>query len=270
MKNFLCLTTIPTRLEYLPIFLSAIKKQTVQPDKIILFVPKKYNKRKFEDIDIKKIPKEFCIERCIDYGPATKILPGIEKFKGQDIRLIFCDDDRIYSSNWLERLIDFSNKHPNSCIADEVTSVDALLHLWRYGFTKKGFSYRIKRFFSLGIWKPKNFNNVKPNIIHGFGGVVVKPFFFKNDTFDIPELAWPNDDIWLSAHLKKNGIEIIYTYRSKNEKSLQIAKKGDSIYIDDELVNSIIDGKNKLEVNYQIFKYCIEKLKVWENYKKYL
>lgn len=267
MKNIITLTTIPTRTEYLVFFLKNFENQSIQPDKIELYIPYEYARRNLGKIDLKKIPSDFNVIRCEDFGPATKIIPALKNHKNDNVRLIFCDDDRYYSNEWLSRLIKQSENNPTKCIADEVTSVDALLHLYKEGFIKKDINYRLKRLFSLGLWKPKNFNNVKPNIIHGFGGVVVKPKFFCDLIFNIPDVAWPNDDIWISANLEKNDVEIMYTKRKKKDKSQPIFLPGEKYYQDDELVNAIIHGKNKLNVNYSIIKYCIENLEIWKNYK---
>lgn len=270
MKNIITLTTIPSRVGYLSFFLKNLENQLKQPDKVELYIPYEYSRRDLGVINLKKIPSAFDVIRCDDYGPATKIIPALIKHKNTTNRLIFCDDDRYYFNDWLSRLVMLSDNNPNCCIADEVTSIDALLHLYKEGYIKKNFYYRVKRILTLGIWKPKNFNNVKPNLVHGFGGVLVKPQFFSNDFFDLPDQVWPNDDIWISAHLEKNKIQIIYSQREKFKKSKPIFLPGDREYQSDELVNAEIYGVNKLKINFLIIKYCVENLNVWQKYKTFI
>ena len=45
-------------------------------------------------------------------------------------------------------------------------------------------------------------------MIFGVGGAVVRPEFFDDVAYDIPEEAWAVDDVWLSAQLARRGIAI--------------------------------------------------------------
>jgi len=42
----------------------------------------------------------------------------------------------------------------------------------------------------------------------GWGGVLVQPHFLSDSVFDIPDILWTVDDIWLSGHLAMNDIPI--------------------------------------------------------------
>jgi hypothetical protein len=46
------------------------------------------------------------------------------------------------------------------------------------------------------------------DICQGFGGTLVRPDFFGPEVFDIPDLLWTVDDIWLSGHLATRGVTI--------------------------------------------------------------
>ncbi len=36
-------------------------------------------------------------------------------------------------------------------------------------------------------------------------GVLVRPEFFPQEVFDIPDFAWPVDDVWFSGQAMRNG-----------------------------------------------------------------
>ena len=40
------------------------------------------------------------------------------------------------------------------------------------------------------------------DILQGLGGVVVRPDFFDDEAFDIPDILWAVDDVWLSGMLE--------------------------------------------------------------------
>ena len=84
------LTTIPCRVEYLQRVIDNILNQSVKPDRIILYVPREYEKRSLGKVDFNNLPHGCDIIYCDqDYGPATKILPALQEYKDQDVSLIY-------------------------------------------------------------------------------------------------------------------------------------------------------------------------------------
>ena len=78
------------------------------------------------------------------------MLPAVKEYQGQDVNILFCDDDKVYDPDWAQRFLDASTEHPNHCILEE-------------------------------------------------GGVLVRPSFFTDVAFDIPDILWTVD----SASLHK-------------------------------------------------------------------
>merc|ERR1711865_654407 len=81
--------------------LDSIKNQTINPDIILLNIPK---------IDIPDIIRDYCTENDItinildrDYGPATKLLGALKynKIKDYDF-IITIDDDHLYPPNMMK------------------------------------------------------------------------------------------------------------------------------------------------------------------------
>ena len=127
MKTIISLTTIPSRFKYIGETLESLLAQDIKVDKIILYVPK-YYKRFDEKLDkLPPVPKGIVAKFSeTDYGPATKILPAVKDFLDEDVRIIFCDDDRIYPKNLVSTLISASKKRPNDVITLEGLS---LIHI---------------------------------------------------------------------------------------------------------------------------------------------
>jgi hypothetical protein len=110
------LTTIPSRLEKLPMVLdSLIDKQTVKPDVVYLNVPHVFG-RTGEVYDMSKLHysnPRLKILRCDDYGPVTKVLPALEAEHGNERTVIlYTDDDAIPPPDFVEQYVRQSRRKP--------------------------------------------------------------------------------------------------------------------------------------------------------------
>jgi hypothetical protein len=197
--------------------LRALAAQRADIEAVILYLPRRYSRLNVDLGALPDVPEGITI-RVIDedFGPATKILPALREFRGQDVNLIFGDDDHIYDPDWAGRLLASAEAHPGCAIAEEGGDVR---HYSSYEWSgplqprarrlKKNLRYRLRRIASLGRWRPRR--NGFPgyvDLIEGFGGVLVRPEFFTGAVFDIPKLLWMVDDIWLSGQLAANGVPI--------------------------------------------------------------
>jgi len=215
------LTTTPSRISGILPTLVSISKQSPRPEETVLFLPKKYKRWPNSMLRIPKELTKYCRIEFVDtdYGPATKILPAVKEYLGKDVLIVYCDDDQIYKAGWLEALLTEAFKYENTCIACDG---DSLLRHKKVRMGK-GVLYRLLRVLSFGIYKPmkKRWIASEVDIVKGYGGVVVRPSFFPDDVFNIPEIVWLVDDVWLSANMKKNGITLRMlangsAYREKN------------------------------------------------------
>ena len=102
---YVSLSTIPQRLKNLNKSVESLLKQTRKPDKIFINIPFKY-KRFPKTIDDSQIPKfnisEVEITRCEDYGPGTKLLGSLNKFKKNSL-VILADDDHTYDDYMIDK-----------------------------------------------------------------------------------------------------------------------------------------------------------------------
>lgn len=210
------LTSIPPRFGSLHACLSALLQQTAEIAAVNLYLPRQY--RRFPGTwPLPIVPEGVSIHQVAhDLGPATKILPAVAAYRGTDTLILFCDDDRIYDPGWAAHLIAAAKAHPGSAVAAFGTKVS---HISDTGwvspqvpaapFVKKDLAYRAKRALSLGRWKPSAVSGSGyVDILCGWGGASVRPEFFQASDFEIPDVLWTVDDVWLSGCLAKNGLSI--------------------------------------------------------------
>lgn len=261
------LTTIPSRVRHLSKVLDSINNQTVLPSKIELNLPAEYYKRSLGKVNRKLIPTDIDVYDCEDFGPATKILPTLKRYSESDRQIIYCDDDKIYHKNWIRNLVAASESKPTSAICDDCISVRSIIY--RYHHPKKDLRYTLKKFLSLGRYHPyRTDKNNQSDIAQGFGGVLVRPSFFPNTVFSIPDVLWSVDDIWLSGNLILNGTKICWSGRSKDEKAKPIFIDGQELgQMPDSLNVSKVDGFYRHSADYYAVKYFQENFGIWNAQK---
>ncbi len=165
-----------------------------------------------------------------DYGPATKILPSVADFRGSDVPLIYCDDDRVASPEWASNLLDASKAHPEDCITISGWDID------RFGYAPKrkpedlpraepmrslyDVNYRFARLKQLVTDTVAGRKSVKPSryrnfrregycdVMEGCGGVLVRSALIPERAFDIPAKIWPMDDVWLGGMVTYGGNKV--------------------------------------------------------------
>lgn len=210
------LSSIPSRFKLLGPTLNSLLNQSIKASEIRLYIPRQY--RRFVDWDgeLPTVPSGVTIHRCeIDYGPATKVLPAASDLKSQDVDILFCDDDKVYDNTWHERFKTASLKLPNTCIVEVGESFPDISdqcrpadRLPRGGRKRKDLSYRMKRLLSFNRYKPYLTVNGYVDQISGYGGVLVRPQWFDDLFYDIPDVMWTVDDPWISGHLARVGVPI--------------------------------------------------------------
>jgi hypothetical protein len=267
-KTVVTLTTIPPRFPYIAETLGSLLAQKARIDTIELWIPTKYKRFDFDVIkDLPPVPEGVKIRLAEeDMGPATKILPAVRAYAGQDVKLLFCDDDKLYDPKWAARLISASIKHPDCCIVEEGGDLrHNSMHDWcgleqpRAERLKKDFLYRLKRALSFGSWKPrKNKISGHVDILEGWGGVLVRPEFFNDAVFNIYPDLWMIDDIWLSGQLAVNNVKIWLTVepgtrtKGNSHEARQFA-----------LRKQVVDGKRRTTLNQNGIDYFRNKHQIW-------
>lgn len=218
------LTSIPPRYQNLPRRFAAIECQTIKPDLVELYLPKHYRRFPGPRPTLPPLPDWVkVIEVEDDLGPATKILPATRKWRSHDVDLLLCDDDRIQDRKWISRFVRTREHRPNDIICERGWNIDE-----RFGIARKNpdhpraklaekrgrnFLYRMVKRLTF-----KKYHHLVPrriyaspgytDIFEGFLGVMVPPQAFHDDAWDIPDVIWTVDDVWLSGMAKANGFNI--------------------------------------------------------------
>lgn len=207
--NIVTLTTIPPRMDRINETLASLLGQSLAPDRIILNIPQHYRRPDFAYDTLPKLPSGIDLNITDqDYGPATKLLPTLRAYHGKDVNIIFCDDDRIYPTQWLSNLVENSKKFPNECITVAAGLVDQIEAYYHYVNKPKS------KFLAPIYRKIYTFKKRRPVTSHfadiacGYGGILVRPDFFDDEVFNIKDEFYTLDDTWISGHLARLGIKI--------------------------------------------------------------
>ncbi|MCY4446072.1 MAG: hypothetical protein OXC02_06405 [Rhodobacteraceae bacterium] len=222
------LTTTPPRFQLVGETLQLLLDQDFPAHQIELYIPKTYRRFQEHSFCVPEVPDGITVKVVEnDLGPATKVLPCVQNYRGHNTRIIYCDDDRSYPPYWLKRLIHTTKNRPDECIAAMGYTVDmfgfkrkAIHRKPRIGFHGGGIRNipkNIPFWLSRIAYQIQNRTLQKPtwlykggyvDIAEGFGGVSVSPDFFSQEVYEIPPLIWAHDDIWLSGHFEVKGIGI--------------------------------------------------------------
>ena len=193
-RTVISLTSIPSRIDHIKTTLNSLLDQTVRVDEISLNLPRK-TRRGGDNLVIPnflkglRYVKIYLIDE--DQGPATKLLPTLRREKEGDTRIIYLDDDMVYNKSLIETLVNHSNIHPNLAIANRAWNVKDYLE------TGNGHNDKDNK----GVW----------DVAMGYAGVLVKPKFFTDEVYHLTiDSAFYADDVWISGHLAKNGVEICH------------------------------------------------------------
>ena len=246
------LTTIPPRFGNLHFTLNSLQNQTVQPDLIVLNIPEKYVNYS-NDIELCKIEQpNVIINRCNEYGPATKLL-GLygtnvyNDMSDEDI-IIVVDDDRNYNNRMIEGLLNYHKQYPGAALTVAGWTVDAIINMtWQTYFASK---------HPRGV----DFNTfAQVDILTGCCGVLLtksicpfnRPEIFEMNPAD-PKYYF--DDIWVSGFLKLNDV-VIYIIPNEITSDEQ-RNENDCIYP--------FDYERSINKNVMCIEYFRETYGIWK------
>ena len=177
------LTSIPPRFGHLGPVLRALLAQRPAPARVLLAMPDRFARfpgpatppELPDGVDLLRVPQ--------DDGPATKVLPAARALSGSGLSLIYCDDDWLMPPGWAARLLE-------ARAGDEAVAAAGfdMARLKRRGRT---------------LQDPEH-----TDVAQGYGGVLIRPEWLAHDWCAPPDMAWPVDDIWLSACLAHQGVPI--------------------------------------------------------------
>ena len=208
------LTTTPPRMGMITPTLQDLLAQHAFVQEIRLNIPRSY--RRFE-FDLNQLPQFPPGIRVVlvgeDFGPATKILPTVRDHAGQDIDILFCDDDQRYEKDWAARFVETRQQQPTACLVESGYDLP-YKHANRTLFPraeqrKKDLRYRLFRAATALQRRPPPYTKSGyVDILRGYRGAMVHAYDFLDTVFDIPDILWTVDDVWLSGQLALNNVPV--------------------------------------------------------------
>ena len=258
--------------------LDALVNQRTPFDRVNLYIPRRY--RRFPEYDgtLPDVPSGVTI-RVVDedFGPASKVLHAVRDYAGQDCEILFCDDDRLYSPEWTEGFLAARQQQPNAAIAPMAFEItDWILE---EGFERRhqprararskklNVRHRIETLlWRLGLLEklgeePPHYRRIRKagykDFFQGYGGVMVRPEFFPDMAFDIPDVCWAVDDIWLSGMLTIAGVPIWVPANVRAGADRTSADATDPLY------RAVIDGSTRKQADKTCATYLRDTYGIW-------
>lgn len=194
------LTSTPSRLPRIGLTVKSLLRQSSLPQRIVVNLPH-FSKREQCDYDVPdwlQGLKSVEIHRCEDIGPATKLLPSLNRFP-QGTKLLAVDDDRIYHAGMIACLQGAANRHPGCALGMSGWSVpddliDRPTTVVSNVLMRSPAPIRATRLSEMR----------EVDILQGMSGYLVRADFFDMksilDYGDAPPAAFFVDDVWIAGH----------------------------------------------------------------------
>ena len=192
MQVIVSLTTIPSRLGYVHLAIRSLLRQSVLPEKIILWlnvdliqaVPQKLSQLQGDLFEIRRSPLK-CSHR--------KLVHSLDAFPEKVI--VTCDDDGMYEQKWLENLYNEHLEHPTEIITNRCHFIS---------YDEKGNTLPYRQWM-----KVRHTGFSSPALMPaGYGGVLYPPGSFIDEVTNqdlFMKLTPSADDLWFKAMSYLNG-----------------------------------------------------------------
>ena len=192
MRVIVSIASYDKRISTLYLCLETIFAQTFKPDKILIYLDKKYEALPF---DTKNVEVRFVQE---DLKSHNKYFYAMQQYP-QDIIVTF-DDDVLYPHNILSKLVSSYERFPNAVSAGRAHQIcfDSTGNIMPYNdWMREATIYNQPRFDLMA---------------NGVGGVLYPPNCMSESLFDknmIKKLCLYGDDIWLKAMQLIKGTPVV-------------------------------------------------------------
>lgn len=256
LDTIITLTSIPPRFVYLETVLSTLLAQSL-PAQVLLYIPRSY--RRFPDWDgvLPVVPPGVEVRRCDeDFGPGTKILPALAEFAGQEVDLLFCDDDVRYPKGWHAGFKTAAARHPDKAITCIGRHLPALIGRQRPPNRMPRGELLAAEAIRPG--RPPVARAGHVDRLQGRAGVLVKPRFFFDAVQNPPPVLWTVDDIWLSGHLEVANVGIWVPKTIPFPPLMRQAANTEA------LLTSIIEDHGRVAANAACVRYFRQTYGIWK------
>ena len=205
-KIIISLTSYPERMKDIKYCLYSLLKQTLKPDKIILWL----TKDEFPNGEL-DIPQEvlnlkkygLTIDWCENFKSYNKLLPALKKYP--DDLIVTADDDIYYNRDWLKILYKAYKKNPYVINAHRAHKIlkNRNGEIVKY----RNWSHEIS-----------DYTPAFSTFLTGVGGVIYPPHVFNENVFNtelLKKISPDNDDIWFWGMSVLNDTKIKVTENAK-------------------------------------------------------
>lgn len=194
------MTSYPARFPHIHLTLKSIMRQTMKPDKIIVWLDEDVTRSQYteEMIALEKCGVEYRTARG-NLKPHKKYIYAMREYP-EDI-IITADDDVIYSPNVIKSLMNTHKKYPSAVCARRVHRIIR---------NQKG------KIAPYNKWQGEYMRKKQPShdlLATGVGGVLYPPHCLDSRAFDmelIKKLCLGADDIWLKIMELLAGTKVVW------------------------------------------------------------
>ncbi|AVL94957.1 glycosyltransferase [Moumouvirus australiensis] len=245
-KIYVAFTTIPSRFINIKKTIDSILNQSKPCYKIIINIPHQYHRfpDKFVIPEYLLNNNNVFVNRCKDYGPATKLLGLYEMSTiDPDDIIIVCDDDREYDFHFVRNLVEGLALKPNHSVTNAGWEIETLSE---YSYEK------------IDLPRGKEYTN--SGYVDILGGCCGFALFYKNINGEMLQinkdlLSFYVDDVWISGHLTVSGTKIWMLGNSPEAKRTN-----------NDTINALSNNNahRKICNNFTV-KYFIDNYDIWKN-----
>ena len=220
MTPIISLASIPPRFAQLPRVVAGLQAQGAR---VLVTLPRTYRRFPGEHA-VPNLPGVEILRPEEDLGPAAKVLHAARMLRGQDVDLLYCDDDWDYAPGWVDSFRKTRAAHPDAVLA--------------------GATFGAERMKLSG-----------PPIAQGFAGVMIRPDWLDDTAMSPPEPAWAVDDIWLSGAFARAGRAVVEVPEARRL-ATPLADPG-------SLQDAQVAGQSRAEANLACALHMAESFGTW-------
>lgn len=279
MRHVITLSTIPPRFGTVGATLQSLVRQRSRPEAVQLYIPRRYRRFPQWGGGLPEVPEGVTILRTDeDLGPATKILPAMRAYRGQDIDLLYVDDDNFYAPDWAAGFLKLRRKRPDEALCATGLTVQMVGRPWQaaaplpravhapgagdqLGFHLRRLVAALRRqdpgHPRLRAKYRKIDRSGYVDIAEGYSGVALRPDFLDDAVFTIPPVLWAVDDVWISGHLARRGIAIWA------DRGLNRCQEFADVFRSNALFMAVIDGADRKQANLACVDYMRATYGIW-------
>ncbi|ATX76634.1 putative glycosyltransferase, GT0 family [Reinekea forsetii] len=187
-------TSIPSRLHVLSTTVRSLLNQSIQPERIILWLNDDL-KGELPRSLTRLVGDRFSIEFRDGHSSHRKLTFALTEYPNHI--LVTCDDDLMYTTDWLERLLTEHTQHPRDIIAHECRTIT---------YEQNGDAQAYK------YWRAEPPGGSQPDTLAiGYGGTLypansLHPDALNKDLY--MQLTPKADDLWFKAMAVRNNTQV--------------------------------------------------------------